>query len=237
MRLTRQPACILHVRPWRETSLLLECLSRDHGRMGLVARGARSSRGRLVRALLEPFQDLEIDCSGQGELLTLTRAEPVAQARWLAGDALYSGLYVNELVVRMLARHDPYPGLLARYQEVLDGLACGEDMAWILRRFERDLLATLGYALELRHEGDSGEALEPDRTYVYVPELGPIAWHGQEGLRLHGEDLLSLAADRRPPDSSMPRLRMLMRHLIRWHGNTGELRAWRVLARPGSGRS
>ncbi len=230
MRLTQQPACILHVRPWRETSLLLECLSRDHGRIGLVARGARSGRGRLSRAGLEPFQDLEIDCSGRGELLSLSRAEPVAQPRWFSGDGLYSGLYLNELLVRMLARQDPHPGLLQRYRQALDALAQGDDIAWNLRRFERDLMAMLGYALELRFEADSDEALDPERDYIYIPEQGPVVWHGQDGLRLRGADLLDFGLDQRPADSAMVALRKLMRHLIRWHSQGGDLRSWRVLA-------
>ncbi len=233
MRINQQPACVLHVRPWRETSLLLECLCRDFGRVGLVARGARSGRSRLARALLEPFQDLEIDFGGRGELSTLTQAEPVSPPRALKGAALYSGLYLNELLVRMLARQDPHPGLLARYQAVLDALVEGRDMAWPLRRFERDFLAMVGYALELSHEADSGEALDDATEYVYVPEHGPVPWHGQDGVRLRGADLRAFAEDRRPADAVMPLLRQMMRDLIRWHCPGGELRSWSLVSSGG----
>lgn len=230
MRITQQPACVLHVRPWRETSLLLECLCRDYGRIGLVARGARSGRSRIPRSVLEPFQDLSVDFSGRGELMTLTQAEPVGQARRLKGDALYSGLYLNELLVRMLARQDAYPALLERYRQVLDCLQREQEIAWSLRRFERDFLAMLGYALELRHEADSGELLDDGTNYVYEPEHGPVPWRGQDGVRVRGSDLRALAEDRKPQDSAMPSLRRLMRELIRWHCPGGDLRAWSLVS-------
>lgn len=230
MRITQQPACVLHVRPWRETSLLLECLSRDYGRIGLVARGARSGRSRFPRSMLEPFQDLSLDFSGRGDLLTLSQAEPVAQARSLKGDALFSGLYLSELLVRMLARQDAYPGLLERYRQVLDCLQSEHDIAWSLRRFERDFLAMLGYALELRHEADSGELLDDDADYSYEPEHGPVRWRGQDGVRLRGSDLRAFGEDRKPQDSAMSSIRRLMRDLIRWHCPGGDLRAWSLVS-------
>lgn len=231
MRVSAQPACVLHVRPWRETSLLLEALCRDHGRVGLLARGARSGRGRIQRGMLQPFQDLEIDFSGRGELLSLSRVEPAAPARRLSGDSLYAGLYVNELLVRMLARQeDPHPGLLARYGALLDTLAAADGMAWALRRFERDLLAMLGLALVLDRDSHSDEPLDAATEYVYIPEQGPVAWTGQDGLRLTGADLLALGQDQRPDAAGMRRLRHLMRQMIRWHAPGGDLRSWSVLA-------
>lgn len=209
--------------------MLLECLCRDFGRVGLVARGARSGRGRFSRAGLEPFQDLSLDFSGRGELLALNQAEPVAAARNLKGDALYSGLYLNELLVRMLARHDSHPGLLERYRQVLDALQREQEIAWALRRFERDFMAMLGYALELQHEADSGEMLNENDEYIYVAEHGPVRWHGQNGVRVRGADLLAFAEDRRPADAAMSPLRRMMRELIRWHCPGGELRAWSMI--------
>lgn len=231
LRVSQQPACILHLRAWRETSLLLECLCRDHGRVGLVARGARSGRGRIPRGTLQPFQDLEIDFSGRGELMTLGAAEPTASPRWLAGDALYAGLYLNELLVRMLARQDDaHPQLLTRYRGVLDDLAGAQDVAWPLRRFERDLLAMLGYALALDRRADNGAALQADADYAWIPEQGAVAWAGQDSVRLQGADLLALAADSRPDAAALGRLRRLMRQLIRWHAPGGDLKSWSLLS-------
>src|SRR5580698_10502156 len=110
MLLEQQPAFVLHSRPYRETSLLLECLTRDHGRLGVVARGVRSERserGRLQRSQLEPFQSLALDLQLRGELATLRGAESVAAPLRLSGDAGVAGLYVNELVVRLTERQDP----------------------------------------------------------------------------------------------------------------------------------
>ena len=225
----QQPACVLHVRAWRETSLLLECLTRDHGRAGVVARGARSARSRVGRALLEPFQLLGLELRHSGELATLVSVEMIAPPRRLGGNALLSGLYLNELLVRLLPRNDPQPGLLQRYESTLVQLAEGSEVAWTLRRFERDLLATLGYGLQLEHEANSGEAVDPTVEYVYVSEEGPHRWRGHGGLRLPGSVLLDFAADRHPGVEAMPALRRLMRAEIEAQLGERGLESWRVL--------
>jgi DNA repair protein RecO (recombination protein O) len=230
MRITGQPAYVLHVRAWRETSLLLECLTRDHGRVGLVVRGARGSRARISRAALEPFQPLRIDYAGSGELASLVAAEADGAMPRLAGAGLFSGLYVNELVVRMLARHDPHPGLLERYAATIAALAAGEEPAWTLRRFERDLLASVGYALQLEYDADNGEPLLVDAEYAYVSEHGAVRWNGQRGVRLRGADLLAFAADHRPDAAALPSLRRLLRNEIAAQLGDGGLRSWRVFA-------
>ena len=232
MRISQQPACVLHARPWRETSLLLECLSRDHGRVGLVARGARGNRSRVSRSVLQPFQSLLLDFSGHGELASLSAVEPVGAPRRLQGEALLAGLYLNELLVRMLARQDPYPGLLQRYEVTLDALVTGRDLAWHLRRFERDLLAMLGYGLQLQFEAELAEPLDQDVEYVYVPEHGPVVWTGQDGVRFRGADLLAFGADHKPSPAAMFSLRQLMRSLISLHCSGGTLRSWSILAAP-----
>ncbi|HEX7733037.1 MAG TPA: recombination protein O N-terminal domain-containing protein, partial [Rhodanobacter sp.] len=111
MRLDQQPAYVLHARPYRETSLLLECLTRDHGRLGVVARGVRGERARLRRSQLEPFQRLALDLLLRGELATLTGAETVGMPLRLGGGHDLAGLYLNELVVRLTARQDAHPAL------------------------------------------------------------------------------------------------------------------------------
>ncbi|MDO1528723.1 DNA repair protein RecO [Fulvimonas sp. R45] len=230
MHLDQQPAYVLHARPYRETSLLLECLTRDHGRLGVVARGVRSERGRLQRAQLEPFQPLALDLLLRGELATLRGVDaPVALPR-LQGDAALAGLYVNELVVRLTGRQDPHPELFQAYALALARLGAGEPLAWTLRRFERDLLEALGYALQLEHEADSGAPLAPEGCYRYDVEQGarPVAAMVPGALR--GQDLLALARDRMPGAAGLAALRGLMRTVIRFHLGGGELRAWRVLS-------
>lgn len=239
MHTANQPAYILHARAWRETSMLLETFTRDFGRVGLVARGVRGARSRLPRSLLEPMQALRIGWSGRGELGTLTAAEPDGNVRALRGERLLSALYVNELLVRLTARDDPYPRLFGRYAALLDELATPGPLAWSLRRFERDALAAVGYALQLEAAADTGEPIDAARDYDYVPEEGPVAaGPAALGVRVHGSALLALAADAEPPeDADLASLRRLMRALIAAHIGDRGLQSWRVLAGPLHARS
>lgn len=230
MLLDQQPAYVLHARPYRETSLLLECLTRDHGRIGVVARGVRRERARLQRAQLEPFQPLALDLLLRGELATLRGAEPAGAPRRLTGDAGLAGLYLNELVVRLTGRQDPMPDLFAAYARTLPRLAKPGTLAWQLRRFERDLLMAIGYALQLEAEADSGEPLAPEGSYRYQVEHGPVACPADAPRAIRGADLLALAADQCPDTAGLAALRRLMREVIRFHLGGGELHAWRVLA-------
>jgi DNA repair protein RecO (recombination protein O) len=227
MRVDAQPALILHARAYRETSLLLECLTRDHGRIGLVARGVRRERSRLPRGLLQPLQPLLLGWSGNGELVTLTTAEAAAAPLALHGERLYSAMYLNELVLRLSARADPHPDVFEAYLLCLQRLADGEPEAWTLRRFERDLLAELGYALVLDHDCRTGAILDPDGDYAYVPEDGPTAWRGDaNALRVSGAALLALARDEMPDSKQGGELRRLMRALLRHQLGGGTLNAW-----------
>lgn len=230
MLLDQQPAYVLHARPYRETSLLLECLTRDHGRLGVVARGVRRERARLQRAQLEPFQPLALDLLLRGELATLRGAEPSGMPLRLAGDAGLAGLYINELVVRLTGRQDPQPDLFDAYARTLVRLAVPDALAWQLRRFERDLLGAIGYALQLEYEAESGEPLLPDGWYRYQVEHGPIACAAGAPRALRGAHLLALTTDQRPDAAGLAALRRLMREVIRFHLGGGELHAWRVLA-------
>jgi DNA repair protein RecO (recombination protein O) len=230
MRIEQQSAFILHGRPYRETSLLLECFTREHGRVGLVARGVRKERSRVPRALLQPLTPVSVSWSGSGELATMTvieaRADPVA----VNGEALLCGLYLNELVLRMTMRMDPQAELFDSYERTLDRLTGGESHAWTLRRFERDLLIHLGYGLTLATDAHAEEPLLSDFDYAYRHEHGPVVWRSPaDGPKLRGSTLLALAADRKPPDSELPALRRWMRAAIAAHLDGGELRAWYLL--------
>src|SRR5688500_5274253 len=161
MRVEEQPSFILHERPYRETSLLVEAFTRDHGRVGLVARGVRAQKPRIARANLAPLQPVVLSWTGRGELATLVAAEPAGHSLRANGEGLLGALYLNELLVRLLPRGDAQPELFARYAACLEDLAGTGSPAWGLRRFERDALAELGYALELGHEADGAGPIEP----------------------------------------------------------------------------
>ncbi|WP_257385655.1 DNA repair protein RecO [Tahibacter caeni] len=234
MRVDEQPGWILHARPYRETSLLLEGWSRDHGRIGLVARGVRKEKPRQPRALLQPLVPLSLSWSGQGELVTLTALDARGQPPVLPGEALVCAIYVNELVMRLLPRHDALPDLYDAYESTLQRLAASAARAWQLRRFERDLLAEIGYAVVCDAEADGGEAIEPDVDYIYIPEHGAVRYAQQpNALRLRGSALLALAEDSLPDAADLAALRRLMRALIAHQLGGGALRSWSMLAGTG----
>lgn len=200
-RVTLQPGYVLHPRPYRDTSLLLEALSPVHGRVGLVAKGVRSPRSRM-RGLLQPFRPLLLSWSGAGDLATLVGAEPNGPMLDLAGAGLLSGFYVNELLVRLLQRHDPHADLYQAYEAVLAALQerGGEEPA--LRIFEKRLLQELGYGLILDREARSGRPLEAQRLYRYRLDQGPLPEDegDTQDPAIHGSSLLALARETLPPD-------------------------------------
>jgi len=191
-----EEAFILHARPYRDSSLLLEAFSREQGRLGLVARGARRGRKRLAEQL-QPFVPLLLSWRGQGELATLTGAEPAGTALLPPAGGLLSGFYLNELLIRLLHRGDAHPHLFDVYRQTLALLGQGTDEERVLRRFERLLLQEIGYGLQLEQEADSGGPVSPGRLYDYLPEQGPLPAASGEprGVRIHGRTLLALARD------------------------------------------
>lgn len=231
MRIDQQPAFILHARPYRETSLLIEAFSRDHGRVGLVARGVRRERSRLPRGVLQPLQPLLLSWVARGELGTLTGAEAASTPFLLSGDALLAAMYINELVLRLGARSDAPTHAFAAYAQCLARLAHDPDMAWTLRRFERDFLADIGYALSLS-QTVAGEAIEADIDYFYDPDSGASEWRsGTQWPHLSGAALIALDRDERPTAEQLVQLRRLVRVTVR-HLLGGELNAWALSARP-----
>lgn len=170
-RIDHQPAFVLHRRAYRESSFLLELLTRDCGRVAAVARGVRGSR-RGAAAACQPLQPLLVAWSGRTELKTLGTAEAAAGAFVLGGERLYSALYVNELLLRLLPPQDPHPALFESYVALLAELAGAEELEPPLRRFELRLLRELGYGIALDHDSATGGVLEPAAQYVFDPAGG-----------------------------------------------------------------
>ena len=227
MHVEAEPALILHARAYRETSLLLECITPTHGRVGLIARGVRRERSRLPRGLLQPLQPLLLSWVGRGELVTMTRAESSAAPFSFDGERIYSAMYLNELVLRLCARGDPHSELFEHYLQCLQRLSDSEPEAWTLRRFERDLMIDLGYGLVLDREIDSGQPLQASADYAYVIDAGPRPWSGnQRDLRVSGAALLALARDEMPSAEHTAELRRLMRVLFQHQLGGGTLNAW-----------
>ena len=164
-----QPAFVLHAYPYRETSLVVETFTRSFGRVPLVAKGAKRPRSAL-RGLLRAFQPLLLTWGGKSELRTLHKAEWQGGQMALQGTALICGFYLNELLVRLLHRHDPHEQLFAYYQETLEALSSEKDYIPLLRRFEQRMLRELGYALTLDHDVASGKPTDPNEDYCYEIE-------------------------------------------------------------------
>lgn len=213
-RADNEPGFVLHTWPYKETSLIVEVLSRRHGRLGILARGARRPRSAL-RGLLLAFQPLRLSWSGSSELGTLTSAEWSGGEAALSGAGLMCGFYLNELLLRLLPREDAHEALFDAYAEALARLAAGEPQAPVLRGFERRLLAELGYAPLLDREAAGGTAIEPDKRYAYQPDRGPVETRGDDGdMVVRGSTLLDIARDDyRMPETREEALR-LMRALI-----------------------
>lgn len=215
MRISFQPGYILHSRPYRDTSSLLEVFSREHGRVGLVARGARGPKSKL-RSVLQPFQPVLLSWLARGDLGTLTDAEPHGMTPALTGRALLSGYYLNELLQRLTHRHDPHPALYDAYQEAMVGLSDIPQTERVLRLFEKRLLRELGYGLVLDHDVVSGAPLDAAALYHYHLERGPVfAEHASvHGLKLHGSSLLSLGGDDLGDVRSLRESKQLMRAVL-----------------------
>ncbi len=230
MRVESQPAFVLHAQAYRETSLLLEVFTVEHGRVGLIARGVRGARGQPLRALLQPLQPLQLGWSGRGDLPHLGVTEAAGAALTPQGDALLAAFYLNELLVRLLPRNEPQPSLFWRYAECLGTLQSGVDYVWELRRFERDLLAELGYALVLEIEADGTTPVEADAHYRYDPEQGALRLSTHRGSVVSGAALLDLSHDRLPDAACLRELRTLMRSILLHHLAGRELRSWQLLS-------
>ena len=207
---------VLHSYPFRETSLIVEAFTRDHGRIALVARGARRPRSSL-RGVLSPFQPLLLSWSGKAELRTLIRAESRNGYLALEGETLMCGFYLNELLLKLLPRDDPHERLYDTYESTLAGLAAGPEREGILRRFELRLLEELGYAVTLDRDADSGAAIVAQRRYVYLVERGPVEAEtpkSAKGVELSGATLLDMQSGNYESAVTQQQSKTLMRTLI-----------------------
>ena len=170
-RITLQPGYVLHRRPFQNTSLLVDLFTLDFGLIRAVAKGARRQKSRS-RALLQLFQPLLVSVSGKGEVKTLTSVESNVSAIRLQGGRLLSGLYVNELLSRLLQNQEEHAGLYESYRETLVALQGTSELEPVLRRFEMSLLAELGYAINLEHDCETDLPIVAESVYRFIPDLG-----------------------------------------------------------------
>jgi DNA repair protein RecO (recombination protein O) len=212
-RVSLEPAFMLHHYPWRDTSRIVELITRTHGRVSVFARASRQASSPLGAAL-QPFSELLVSWTGRGEAGQLTGAERVRAPSPLAGDRLMSGFYANELLLKLLQRSDPHPALFDAYAVLLGRLQDpGCEAARALRLFEKRLLDELGWGLNLEHDTTSGAPVVAARSYRYRIDGGPELLDGvaEGSLIFCGESLLSLAREALDDPRSLNDARRLLR--------------------------
>jgi len=231
-RIGDEAAFVLHSYPYKETSLIVDALTRHHGRVALVARGAKRPRSAL-RGVLLAFQPLTLSwvqgraktvVAGQGgnDLRTLTRAEWLGGLRPLRGEALMSGFYLNELLQKLLARDDPHERLFDAYLQALGALSDDRPAAPVLRSFEAILLREAGYGVQLASTVE-GQAIEAKTWYRYLPERGPVRVDDREAARgdtdavVVGKTLRDIEADDFTDPATLSQSKRLMRYLLQHH--------------------
>lgn len=235
-RVQQQPGYVLHQRPFRDSSQILDIVTRDYGKIAVVARGSRGSKSRLA-GVLRPFLPLRVSWVSKSELGTLTGAESVGRPAGMTGDTMLSAYYINELLINFLQKYDPQPEIYALYETVLQSLVGRSDVAASLRSFEMEFLSLLGYAVNLNHEFGSTETLLAEQYYEYRMEQGPVAVQRSEGPLVFSGALLSGVAEQRFDDADVLRVaNRLMHDIIRFHLGGKELKSRKVLMELHRGR-
>lgn len=230
-RVEMEPSFLLHARPYRETSQILDVLSQNHGRIGIVANGSRRPKSRWKNAL-RPFQLCQMSWSGRGDLFTLRTAETVGPPAQVGGMSLMAAYYMNELLIALMHRNDPHPNLFTHYGGALVSLANDRDTELVLRRFEVALLAEIGYGIVVDHDVVDERALEADRKYKYVIDRGPVPVPDTQSgeLVFRGSELLAIANGDQLNVEQLKSAKRLLRAVL--HSSLGgrQLKTRQVLA-------
>ena len=228
-RVAGQPGFVLHSYPYKETSLIVDMFTRDHGRVGLVAKGAKRPHSKL-RGVLQTFQPLSTSWSGKSELRTLIDAEWVGGLLPLEKTALLCGFYLNELLVKLLARDDPHPALFDHYVATLNQLAHNEPAPIVLRKFERALLKETGVAADFTWCNSMRAQVEPECDYVVDPERGPrLAQVDDDWPVVAGKTLLDMEREDYSDAQTQAQSKQLMRFLLAHHLGGAPLNTRQIL--------
>ncbi len=224
-----QPAFVLHSYPYKETSLIVDLLTRDFGRVALIAKGAKRPHSQL-RGVLQTFQPLSASWSGKNELRTLTDAEWVGGMLPLERTALLCGFYLNELLVKLLARDDAHSALFDHYVSTLNQLAHNEPPPIVLRKFERALLRETGVGADLTRCTVTRERVQSDVQYVVDPERGPRPERGSDTApRVAGKTLLDMENEDYADAQTQAQSKQLMRFLLAHHLGGAPLNTRQIL--------
>jgi DNA repair protein RecO (recombination protein O) len=211
------PGYVLHHQPYRDTSRILEIISRDFGRLSVFARGVRGPKARF-NAQLQPFQLVLLSWTGRGEAPMLTGAEMACEARLLPAASLMSGFYLNELLLKLITRHDPLPGVFDLYHGTLETLKHGTCLEAGLRIFEKRLLQMLGYGLDLATDAQTGAGIDPDAHYLFRLTHGMFRTAADAPGAVVGRSVIALADERlsgaRELDDARRLLKPVLTHVL-----------------------
>ena len=211
-------AYVLHTRAYKNTSLIVDVMTREHGRMTLVAKGAKRLKSPF-QGLLQPFIPLFVAWGGRNEMNTLYKAEAIPGPNKFAGELIYTGFYINELIIYLLHKHEAHISLFDRYQNCLDNLQQGQDTELTLRYFELALLSELGYGVSLEYDLQTGAPVLPGNMYEYNMEMGvtTVSGDGATSLCVSGDTLLALAASNVHTDKQKSEAKKLLRSILEYH--------------------
>ncbi len=228
-RVVAQPGFVLHSYPYKETSLIVDVFSRDYGRVALIAKGAKRPHSKL-RGVLQTFQPLSVNWIGKAEVRTLTAAEWIGGLLPLEKSALLCGFYLNELLVRLLARDDPHPPLFDHYIATLNQLAHGEPAPIVLRKFERILLKETGVGGNFTVCTMTNRPVEANQIYVIDPERGPRPAYPADNIpRVSGKTLLDMEQEDYTDNTTQMQSKFLMRFLLAHHLGGASLNTRQIL--------
>ena len=216
MRVALHSCFILHKRSYRESSLLLDLFSSKHGRISLVAKGGRRNK-KNTQALYQPYRSLNVSWTGRGEMGTLTGIDAIGTEFDLKGEQVIAAFYLNELLIRLLHKHESHPELFEAYLMALTRLAHSEPIMIALRYFEKHLLNALGYGLVLDHDVESGEPIRGEQDYYYQLDHGPCSGKpvNTANISISGNTLLALDREELNEGSALEEAKQLMRMTLK----------------------
>jgi len=219
-----QAAYILHRRPYRDSSVLVELLTRSEGRLAAIVRLGKKANS-VRNAILQPFHPILVDYKARGELYSLGQVEPAGRMKRLTGDRLACGLYLNELLLQLTHRDDHHPEMFMTYETALGSIERDVDLHDCLRRFEIGLLNQLGYGLLLDYEADSNLPIQAEGRYRYQPDYGPIRAQENSPGSVQGETLICLSKGLSMEKTGRQEAKQLMQHVIAYHLGGRKLRS------------
>jgi len=217
---TLTPAFILHRKPYSDSSLLIDLFSLQYGKITCIAKGVKSGKKQKA-SILQPFIPLMVSIIGKGEVKTLSVSEAAGNTIKLERNALYSAYYINELLLKFLHKNEAHETVFAAYGELLISLEKNDHGAEkLLRYFEINLLAELGYGLQLIHDANSARLIDPEKKYYYEHDSGPRQFQSDSHLSsnipvVSGSTLLAMNTQSLSSEQGLKESKLLMRHVIK----------------------